>query len=506
MARKTNRSSQPRRSRGGKSGKSSAPLYIILAIVALAALGAGVWYFFLRDTGTYVFKRSDLDKYVEATQQSNLLGDGASVYVDMSDGMNYAYASASSKEMLEAMINKLAANSAIEFNGLADGKITPMNMSHTELFNYMLNPANFNLQQAPIEKTLAQIVEKRQPAILMTDFEEYKGGVIEQAAYAKQYFTEWLAAGYNITFYKWDFTEGGKQKHMFMAVFDDNAQRLGSLVANAVQTTAPGMESYVLGSRDFAYPTFAQYLSLKQGGNYHNENGQDVVTAVMENGGPNDYISYCKPYASATGAPGQFAPLDCTVGAFAEYYPLGVKWADAMSNANMMQQPGVKPADQFKHLFSKLFVDFNAQSGYTVDAVEVRVFDMQGVMQAVGETLEADAKLKVDQLDKIDMPEINMFLTAGFAPAKQLPGWSEVFVDFDKQFNGSFVGGIPTTDLVRANVVVSKATPNLARAKDFFGWDGNQSLANSVRETLTASTSNPQGHILFTYYFKTLGE
>lgn len=42
---------------------------------------------------------------------------------------------------------------------------------------------------------------------------------------------------------------------MFLAVFDDNANRLNSLIQNAAVGAAPQIRTFVLGSRDFAYPT-----------------------------------------------------------------------------------------------------------------------------------------------------------------------------------------------------------------------------------------------------------
>lgn len=100
-----------------------------------------------------------------------------------------------------------------------------------------------------------------------------------------------------------------------------------------------------------------------------------------------------------------------------------------------------------------------------------------------------------------------MVLTAGMQTTNALPaGWKEIFVDFDEQFNGTFMGGTSETDLLRANIVISKAIPEISNAVSFFTWDGNLSLANSVKETLTASSSNPQGRILFTYYIKIISE
>lgn len=479
-------------------------LMICGAVCVLVLIGFGIWK--IITPPTYQFQRSHLDKYIEATQESHLLKDGASIYLDMSDGMNCAYATSASKAVLQAVIDRLAGNNAIKFFGLADEKIIPLEgKSHTELYNYMLNPNSYDKQRAPIERTLKEIVEKQQPALIMSDFEEYNRGVIQKAAYAKESFIKWLAMGNNISFYKWVFIEKGKNKNMYIAVFDDNANRLNSLVESAIKQTNPDIATFVLGSREFAYPTFSQYLSLKQGGNYHNSKGLDAVTAVMENGGPEDYISYAKPLASSSGALGQFAPLDNLIGTYAEYYPLGVDWKDAIANANRMQEAGLPDGDVYTHLLSNLFVDFGAQSGYNITGIEVRTFDMQETMQYVGNTLDASNPIEKSQLSEIDNPEINMILTAAMNDISGLPkGWKEIFVDFDEKFNGSFMGGKPATDLLKANIVISHALPNIDKVDKYFLWDGNPSLANSVKETLNAGSSSPVGRIIYTYYIKTI--
>lgn len=84
--------------------------------------------------------------------------------------------------------------------------------------------------------------------------------------------------------------------------------------------------------------------------------------------------------------------------------------------------------------------------------------------------------------------------------------WSEINIDFAPQFNGNFPGNMKSSDLLRANIVISKASPRLEGIDDFFGWEGNPSLANSIRETLTAKQCNPEGRILFFYYLKTISE
>lgn len=499
MTRKTQRNSSSRIHHPRKTNRA---VIIIVLVLAIAVIGFLVWLITLPPI--YIFQREQLDKYVEMTQDVHLLDDGASVYVDMSGGMIYAYSSDESKTMLQAIINKLAANDAIRFYGLANEKIKPLDYTHTQLYNYMLNSDNYLQQKAPIEATLNRIVAQNQPALLMTDFEEYKDGAIQKAAYAKKYFISWLANGNNITFYKWSFVEAGKDKHMFLAVFDDNANRLNSLVEKAVDITNPNTERYVLGGHDFAYPTSAQYISLKQGGNYHNDKGKDVVTAVIEDGGKEAYVCYAKPYATADGAPGQFAPLNWSLGAYAEYYPLGVNWKDAIANAELMQEAGIPDSIRYTHLLSNLYINFEAQNGFNIENVEVRVFDMGETMKAISEKGDS---VKMGDIDAIAKPEVNEFLTASMRDVKELPlGWKEIYVDFDKQFDGTFIGNITPTTLFRANIVISKATPNIAEIDGFFGWPGNPSLANSVKETLTAGSSNPQGRILYTYYLKIVSE
>ena len=489
--------------------KSSQSYKLCVDLIAICIIGCFVYLIYkLAQSPDYTFSRTDLDKYIEVTHRENLLGDGASIYVDMSDGMNSAYAEPLGRNILQAVINKMAANDVIRFFELAEGNIDPINMSHTQLYNYMMNSVNYKKQRAPIEKTLERIILNNQPALLMTDFEEYNGGLIQKAAYAKKYFIDWLAKGYNITFYKWDFTEKEKSKHMFLAVFDDNANRLNSLIQNAAVGAAPQIRTFVLGSRDFAYPTASQYLSLKQGGNYHNSKGLDIVTNVLEDGGVEAYISYAKPLATAEGAPGKFAPLNKLIGSFSEYYPIGVSWTNALTNSRQMAEAGIAEADAYKHLLSHLYIDFDAQSGFSVDEVEVRVFNMQKTMEQIASVLKDSISTEMTKsLGEIRNPEVNEFLIASMNKVSTDMGeWSEINIDFAPQFNGNFPGNMKSSDLLRANIVISKASPRLEGIDDFFGWEGNPSLANSIRETLTAKQCNPEGRILFSYYLKTISE
>lgn len=471
----------------------------------MVVIGLVIWWIVRAIIDHHNFERKYLDRYVELTHTpSQMLGDGAGIYVDMSDGMNFAYATPESQNVLKAVINKLAAIQGVDFFGLAAGQIQPLPYNHTNLYNYMLNAANYDKQQAPIEATLDQILEKNQPALLMTDFEEYNGGMIQKAAYAKRAFIAWLEKGNNITFYKWDFEEKGKNKHMYLAVFDDNANRLNSLVAQAIEGTAnAGIDQFVLASGSFSFPLYSTYPGMKKGGNYHNDGGkgEDVVTGILDSDNNNDYSfhSYFNLVAEASGA-GDFEPLNYAQGIPAEFYPLGVSWPDALKNAKIMtEDPGVDPADRYEHLLSRLFVDFNAQSGYDITGIEVRTFDIQSTLDSIEATDPDLLEKSAGTIKALPNKEVSEFLTASMKTLEP-QGYDEILVDFHERFNGTISGILRQDNMIRANIVISKASLNAQKVQDFFAWDGNESLATSVKEALQSPGANFIGRIIFSYY------
>lgn len=496
--------SRGRGGRGGGGGGSAAMKYIMIG-GGVVVIGLLIWWIVAAIISHSNFERKYLDNYVSLTSEPDkMLGDGAGIYVDMSDGMNFAYSTPESQNVLKAVINKLAAIKGVDFFGLAAGEITPLAYNHTNLYNYMLNAANYTLQQAPIEDALDRIVANNQPALLMTDFEEYNGGLIQKAAYAKRAFIEWLAKGNNITFYKWDFEEKGKEKHMYLAVFDDNANRLNSLVAQAIEGTGnTGIDQFVLASGNFYFPLYSQYPGMKKGGNYHADGGKgdDVVTGIMDSDNNNDYTfhSYFNLVADANGG-GSFQPLNFSQGTAAEFYPLGVPWADAIKNAkSMSEDPGVDTADRYEHLLSRLFVDFNAQSGYDITGIEVRTFDIQTTLDSIQAMDPEVLEKSVEKIKAMPAKEVSEFLTATMQPL-QPQGFEEILVDFHDRFNGTITGITSQSNMIRANIVISQASLNTARVNEFFAWDGNESLAASVREALQSPGASFIGRVIFSYY------
>ncbi|MGN0222505.1 MAG: hypothetical protein ACI4AM_00615 [Muribaculaceae bacterium] len=511
------RNQQPRRTRrpgsGGTrpgSGGASKILIVIVSVVVLGLLGWGVWA--LLSGGSGRFSRSTLDAYVNATPQDELLDDGAGVYIDLSNGMNYAYAQPEYQQVLQSVVNKLAANDAISFYGLSAGKISdPIKMSHTQLYNYLMNKGTYSNISAPIEGALAEIVHKGQPALLMTDFEEYQGNTIQRAAFAKQYFIAWLQRGYTITFFKWDFAEGNKAKHMYLAVFDDGAARLLSMVQTAIAVTGAPVDCYTLGGKGFNFPITVLNNDVRKGLNFHDVEGNDLATAVQEGGGAEDYICYPRSVATATGE-GVYLPLNSmTAPQLAEYYPLGVNWADAVQNFNSIKSEYYDERGNLMyanaHLIDSLFVNFKAQSGYEITGVEARVFDMQPVMDRLQAMLDTTSNASADDIlaavDGADAPELQQIFVASMEDCAELPGYSQLMLDFHGKFTGAAVGDFNPSHLLRVNYVISEAQPVLDyRLEQFFGSTGNPSLLNSVKETLTNGGCSPVGRVLFSFYFK----
>lgn len=475
-----------------------------VASAALLALTAGA----LTSCGGGDSYRANLDEIVtlqtDEVVKAHAMNPGISVYVDFSDGMNAAYGTEISREALRKVINVFTGtDNQASFYSLAADTIIQIDKKQTEIYNTIMSAANYTKSKAPIEKTLKEIVAKKQPALLITDFEEYNGSVIQQQNYAKSYFIDWLTAGYNIVFYKMDYKEGSKPKHLYFTVFDSADNALAGKINNALQDVfSQGVECFVLGGPDCVYGMRVNYPSANQGGNYHNSKGEDIVTGVAEDGGSESYISY--PVAAAETRT-DYVEIKPAYAPFTEYYPIGVEWEEVLSNAAALQEPGVEKGDRFAHLLSNVFVNFNVQSGYDIQGLEAVVYNFEPQITKVIEgKAAAEAEGKDFKMPKLESGEkvLDMF-TASMAKVSdsKLPGegWNEITVDFDSRYKGS-----PVKDLLKVDIVISKATPRLEGISDFFSWPGNNSLAESVRNTLLDEKVNPQGRVIIRYYLKSL--
>lgn len=466
---------------------------------SLAAIGvsACIGGLALVSCGTDSFDRSMLDAYLASENGVKQFEPGVSVYFDFSNGMNHAYASADAQAILKNVVNKvLGPNANAEYFSLASNEITPLKMSQTELYNAVVNPGNYTQEEAPIEKTLNEIVKNRKQALLVTDYEEYNNGRIQQAAYAKTAFIDWLKMGYSITFYKWDFTENGKAKHLYLTVFDYGEGGLGSEMETAIAQSgaSSSVQKYVLGGREFPYLMMCQYPGATKGGMYHDENGVDIISGTIENGDNLSFFNYAEPKADAKGDASKWLPAGTLGGMTAQFYPITVSWTDVISNVKALSDEGVPEEQRYQHYLSHFYVNFTNQDSYSISRVEARCFNVE---QAVTDTTgTAPASVEVH-----DMFEANMLPLKENVDGRS--GWQELVVDFSPKFTGELAEkyGKPT-DMLRINLVISKATPELGDIETFFGWTGNSSLSQSVLNTITSPEVNPEGRVLMSYFIK----
>lgn len=458
-------------------------------MLCLLILG-GLLYWILKPDTSKSFDIDTLEAYIDGETVNPSLKSEISVYIDFSDGMNSAFASSDSQNILKALMNKLSGKELdAEFYSLANNKISQIDASKTTgLYNYILNPQNYNNHSAPIEHTLNDILNKKCHALLITDFEEYNDGRIQQAAYAKDAFTQWIEEGNNIIFYMWQFTEGTKTKKLFLTVFDDQSNALNSLVIEAInQENTSNVETFVVGGKDFAYPLIADYLSVSQGGNYHNENGVDIITKVNESGNKDSFKNFCLPIAGDKGHSQPYDRLNNSYGKMAQFYPFGATWENIVLNYN-----GVKAKHPDIHLLGNLFVNFNAQNGFDIEAVEARVFDVQSIFDSVPQPIMPQV---------FDMFRAEKYPVDGMVNNSR--GWEELTVDLDEKFTGTnFSNGFSPDDLFRINIVIADASVRVSAVNDFFQWEGNNSLAASIVNTLQSSGVNPKGRVLMSYFVK----
>lgn len=463
------------------------------------------------------FTRKALDQYVELEMQTALqkhaLNPDVSVYVDFSDGMNAAYGTATSAEVLRKVVNALTdAKKQPDFFSLADSKITPLDLPQTELYNAIMSGKNYDKPKAPIEETLKTILEKNQAALLITDFEEYNGDRIQQQNYAKTYFIDWLKKGYNITFYKLDYKEKGTPKHLYFTVFDSQENEFGGKIGNVMASyLGNGVDRFVLGGPEFSYSLATNYPTSIKGGGYHNGNGDDLVSAVWEDGKDEAYITYGVNAPGRTGA--AFTPFKTLYGSFTSYYPFGSQYADILSNVDATKEEGVDPADRFAHLISKVYVNFTEQDGFQIDGVDVNVTDFQdGITDFINRCdTVTDGNMSPSLIEGLAAgKKVADMFAVSLAPAKEEglagEGWNEILFDFDERFKGDVPPSMASAnDLLKVEIVVADAKAASNETIDsFFAWPGNNSLAESVRNTLNDASVNPKGQGIVTYYVKVL--
>lgn len=395
--------------------------------------------------------------------------------------------------------------------------------SAANIFAQLHNPAAQGQLYAPIEKTLKKIIGENRSALLVTDFEEYTPGhQIYQQAYATPYFEEWLKRGKDITFFVSDYKEGPLNKHLYYTVFDDEKHRLLKEIEDGLQGKPVNYHKFTLSMHNYTVGpasggTSGAYAGPCVGGTYHDQNGNDVVTASVEDGTDEG-----------------FNPL---IGVRAELYTFEENWEAIVQNARDMQESEIPIKYRFRHLFQNLFADFSNVDSYKINALGVRMTDIgkdfelyqnwftamtykpqvtivEGEKQVdipseSSEFYDEQGKLKTEydysvnggniaNIDGVVLFDQDLYEKSYAASHGKVV---ELAVNLNPQFGGIIGGNEELSGLYRIDIVVANATPNLGEQIDaLFSWTGNNSLSSAIRNVL--QHCNPKGSSVYSYFIR----
>jgi len=442
--------------------------------------------------------------------------DKYAAYFDFS-GVYVAYEDSDTKATFNGLTQKITSNGNFNIYKLANSEITELTgeLNPAQQFQQIHDTKEQNQLYAPIEATLKKITDEGRSALLVTDFEEYtKEGVIYTQAYAAPYFKKWLEGGGDITFYVTDYVEKSLPKHLYYVVFDSNLHELLKLVENGLEGLPKNYTRFTLATN--AYPMSYSHPSAAQGGTYHDEQGDDIVSSSVEDGTDNGFFM-----------------IDSLR---AESYVFGNSWEDIVKNASQMTKENGAEVP-FTHLFRYLFIDLSHSDSYEIKKLGVEVYDIQDdfdkywaysvamankpeVKKVAGETYvecpeisaayydETTGKLKpefdyskepgkkIEILDMLDFDD-DLFENS----FKKDPAHAELGIFFHKGFTGKILRQEDPNALLRIDIVPTEVDIcDLEKIDKLFGWPGNDCLSASVKSVL--QDMKPIGKPIYSYFVR----
>lgn len=433
-----------------------------------------------------------LNAYLEYHQPKVIMADGYNAYFDLSDGMLSAYQDPAINNCIKSIVNKVTGNDNCKgVFTLKNSEVAQSELRQTDLYNYILDSKSYQTQ-APIEKTLEKIVADNKGALVITDFEEYVDGRIQQQNYAKTYFIDWLKKGNRIVFYIFDYKENGKDKHLYLTVFDTPDHLLLKETEDALKGNGAPYKTFCLNNDDVAFKILPEERPVTKGGTYHDESGEDIVSCMNESGEGDCYTLYN--------------------GLNAEFYPFEESWTNIVTNVRDAKDPDSGYTPAFQHLISGLKASFKRMSGYNVSRLDISISDVQEDYDKFygyydfkknGNNVGDDGKISPEfDYEKQGAPIAlvrDMFAFTGSVKNNV----ADISIDFRQGFGG-VVANMPSTDMLRVDVVITECEPKYDLLPSLFEWQGNRSLVEAVKNTL--QDRNPKGKVIYSYFIKSLSE
>jgi hypothetical protein len=465
----------------------------------------------------------ELGKRIEAYQHhivpnnANSKSGNPALYIDFSSGINKAFADPHIKEMMTNCFNTVLSQK-FDVYKLGSNKIIPLNVANTtELGQQVSNPAQYADIWAPIQTAVEKIVNDNNDALLITDFEEWQKNIeVTNTAFLKIPFSKWLEKGNTIHFFIADYKEGKVEKHLYFTVFNAGNPNESSMISKLESKLGPLTTRFDLSDKSYKLRT--AYPGEQSGGEFYDPSGKsDIAKNVLDL--KTNYINGLKN------------------GNHFEFYPLGVDWKTiAQLHTTYASQK------QFNDFFRKLYIDLSNDDSYTFGDFDVKVSDVTSDFENFSRTDEAkkhkpklakgsngEAKFADNQTDAVALAcygtDGNLKEQWSYKPKPAIP-LNEVFTlnqplfkntrttdHKNAEFGVSFAPAFKLKNIqnpegiVKVDIVLNTATPNLANAKlSKFQWVNSHQVPNialyeSIKNTL--QELKPAHKIIYSYYIKT---
>lgn len=438
------------------------------------------------------------------------------IYLDYSGSVKTAFKDANTQQFYQLFINSLKISTVdfFEVNNFSVDKID--NLEKSQLYKKVKDASKFKGDNAPLNKTVEQIVANNTEAVFITDGELWENGERDDP-WAREEFEKWLKNGNKLEFFVTNHLDGGKQKHLFYICF---------VPKNTESAVASDFKFYLDNSveaKNFQY----SYFSFS--------NNTTKITKA--------------DYQLKTGGLNENTFMDETVYINQpdyEFISLSSSWKDLFKYiANAYDKNG-NPIKGGAPLLSRLGVDVSGLEFYDVNNLSVKVYNISDdfhKLKRIMEVKENTPTFWTDENGEIVLDENRqktvicpgdwegyndkgeLVMDTVFKTSKGLPVIEglltldqEKLADFKSQKKGevnlklsqNFSGSMSESDynLLRVDICLSGVTVNTSNINfQNFIWQGkqvkeNRSMYNSILGALNAA--NPEGKVVYTYYINTL--
>ncbi len=449
-----------------------------------------------------------------------------SIYLDYSSGMKIAFEKKENTDFYFLFINSLKISEPNFYAVESDSVKKIESSTKSELYKRIKDIKSYNKINAPLDLAIQQIVAQNTESVFITDGELWKNEERDDP-WAREEFGKWLKKGNTIEIYATDFTEKGKEKHVFYMFF------IPKKIVNSKNNVASEFQFYLdksLESKNLKYTKFS-----------------------FSNSGYNLVQEYSNSSAGVN-ENAEFAPetyINALETSNFEYIELFLPWRDMHEYiGKAYNEKTGKEIKGGEALLSKLFLEINNLAFYKIEEIGIKVYDINSDFLKFCDckrcAMGAKPRFELDAngnklLDEENLPVIKSYGEEGcyddngklikdtvFKATKNLKeiknllfldedafknnleheGRGEImiklFPELPEEFLNVECGNFHRIDVYLKKVSTQVSNPNLEK----FIWDGiqlqkNRSIYNSIIGAI--NDANPEGTVIYTFYLRTQG-